>query len=237
MFSGVTDCYQPVERDLELTRRCLEVCLEYRNPASVISKHALVGRDIDLFVALAQEARFHLAVSLAWTDAEMARQIEPWAPSPERRLKTIELLAKAGVPVGVMAAPIIPGLNDSQLVGLLERAANAGATTAGWVLLRLPGAVAQVFPERLREAMPLAADKILHRIRETRGGKQLYKSEFHTRGRGEGPYADTIATIFDSTCKRLGLNRRAFEKERSELDDEPSTFRRPPKATAQLSLF
>lgn len=237
MFSGVTDCYQPIERDLEITRRCLEVCLEYRNPVSVISKHALVCRDIDLFVELAKQAKFHLAVSLAWTDPEMARQIEPWAPSPERRLKTIELLAKAGVPVGVMAAPIIPGLNDSQLVGLLQRAADAGATSAGWVLLRLPGAVAQVFPERLRQVMPLAADKVLHRIRETRGGKQLYKSEFHTRGRGEGAYADTISTIFESTCKRLGLNRREFDKERSDVDDRVTTFRRPPAKTAQLALF
>lgn len=208
MFSGVTDCYQPIERELELTRRCLEVCLEYRNPASVISKHALVERDIDLFQELARQARFGVSVSLAWTDADLARAIEPWAPSPERRLKVIEALARAGVPVGVMAAPIIPGVNDSQLVGLLERAAAAGATSAGWVLLRLPGAVKQVFEERVRGALPLAADKILHRIRETRGGGQLYNARFHTRGRGEGPYADMIATMFDTTVARLGLNRR-----------------------------
>jgi DNA repair photolyase len=125
MFSGVTDCYQPVERELELTRRCLEVCLEYRNPVSVISKHALVERDVELFLALAREARFGLMVSLAWTDPELARAIEPWAPSPERRLKVIESLAKAGVRVGVMAAPIIPGVNDSQLVGLLSTPAAA----------------------------------------------------------------------------------------------------------------
>jgi DNA repair photolyase len=230
MFSGVTDCYQPVERELELTRKCLEVCLEYRNPVSVISKSALVERDIDLFLALAKEARFHLSVSLAFTDNELSRQIEPWASSPDRRLKVIETMAKAGVPVGIMCAPIIPGVNDNQLVRLLERAADAGATWAGWTLLRLPGAVKQVFEERIRGVMPLAADKVLHRIRETRGGDRLNDARFGVRGRGEGPYAQMIASLFDTTIARLGLNND---------DDEstPSTFRRPPKPTKQLSLF
>jgi DNA repair photolyase len=234
MFSGVTDCYQPIEKELELTRRCLEVCLEYRNPVNVISKSALVERDVELFVALAREARFHLSVSLAFTDADTARAIEPWAPSPERRLKVIETMAKAGVPVGVMAAPIIPGVNDSQLVELLERAVGAGATWAGWVLLRLPGAVKQVFEERVRVALPLAGDKIMHRIRETRGGK-LYDSTFHTRGRGEGVYAQTIGALFEATCARLGLTKR--DREKDEEDDRTTTFRRPPKKTNQLSLF
>ena len=234
MFSGVTDCYQAIEKELELTRRCLEVCLEYRNPVNVISKSALVERDLDLFLALAKEARFHLAVSLAFTDAELARALEPWAPSPERRLKVIETMAKAGVPVGIMAAPIIPGVNDNRLVKLLERAADAGATWAGWSLLRLPGAVKQVFEERVRVALPLAADNILHRIRETRGGKKLYDSTFHVRGRGQGPYADMIASMFSTTVARLGLNRRDDE---GDLDEPPTTFRRPPKPTNQLSLF
>jgi DNA repair photolyase len=232
MFSGVTDCYQPVEKDLELTKRMLEVCLEYKNPVSVISKSALVERDLELFVALAKEARFHLSVSLAFTDNELARAIEPWAPSPDRRLKVIETLAKAGVPVGIMCAPIIPGVNDNQLVKLLERAASAGATEAGWVLLRLPGVVKQVFEDRIRVALPLAGDKILHRIRETRGGEKLYDARFHTRGRGQGPYADMIATMFETTVARLGLNARE-----SDGDDEPTTFRRPPKQTNQLTLF
>jgi DNA repair photolyase len=233
MFSGVTDCYQPTEKSLELTRRCLEVCLEYRNPVSVISKHALVERDIELFLALAKEARFGLAVSLAFTDNELSRQIEPWAASPDRRFRVIETMAKAGVPVGVMCAPIIPGVNDSQLVGVIERAAAAGAEWAAWTLLRLPGAVKEVFEDRIRVALPLAADKIMHRIRETRGGA-LYKAEFHTRGRGEGRYAETIAAVFDATCARLGLNRRERDKQEGE---EPTTFRRPPKPTNQLSLF
>jgi DNA repair photolyase len=234
MFSGVTDCYQPIEKELELTRKCLEVCLEYRNPVSVISKSALVERDIDLFLQLQEHARFHLSVSLAFTDNAMSRAIEPWAASPDRRFKVIETLAKAGVNVGVMLAPIIPGVNDSQMVELLERAAGVGATQAGWVLLRLPGAVKQVFEERTRAALPLAADKILHRIRSTRGGDKLYDSSFQTRGRGEGPYAHMLATMFDTTVARLGLNQRRRDKDE---DEAPTTFRRPPKPTKQLSLF
>jgi DNA repair photolyase len=237
MFSGVTDCYQPVERELELTRRCLEVCLEYRNPVSVISKSALVERDLDLFAALTEHARFSISVSLAFSDNATARAIEPWAPSPDRRFKLIETLAAAGLPVGVMCAPIIPGVNDSQMVSVLERAAAAGATWAGWVLLRLPGAVKQVFEDRVRAAMPLAADKILHRIRETRGGDKLYDARFGVRGRGEGVYADMIRTMFDTTVARLHLNERTRDGSMYDEADAPTTFRRPAPTTGQLSLF
>ncbi|MGE0550237.1 MAG: radical SAM protein [Kofleriaceae bacterium] len=230
MFSGVTDCYQAIERELELTRRCLEVCLEYRNPVSIISKSALVERDIDLFVELVRHARITVMVSLAFTNNQLSRSIEPWAASPDRRFNVIEALASAGVPVGVMCAPVIPGVNDSQLIGVLERAAEAGATIAGWSLLRLPGVVKDVFEQRIRVAMPLAADKVLHRIRQTRGGEKLYDARFHSRGRGEGPYADTIATLFDTTVARLGLNNR-------DSDAEPTTFCRPPPRSGQLSLF
>ncbi len=230
MFSGVTDCYQPIERDLTLTQQCLQVCLEYRNPVAIISKHALIERDVDLIAELAREAGAHVSVSLAWIDAELARAIEPWAPAPERRLKVIETLSKAGVKVGVMCAPIIPGLNDDQLVRVLEAARAAGATSAGWVLLRLPGAVKQVFEERLRAALPLAADKVLHRVRETRGGEQLYDPRFHVRGRGSGVYANTIAALFETTARRLGLNDRDADREMV------SRFQRPAKG-GQLSLF
>jgi DNA repair photolyase len=145
-------------------------------------------------------------------------------------LKVIETFAKAGVPVGVMIAPVIPGLNDDQLVKVMEAARAAGAQWAGWTLLRLPGAVKDVFSDRLRVSLPLAADKVLHRIRETRGGDKLYESAFHKRGRGEGVYAQTIASLFETTAKRLGFDRR-------EDVEVPSRFRRPPKPTNQLSLF
>jgi DNA repair photolyase len=232
MFSGVTDCYQPFEATLQLTRACLEVCLEYRNPVSVISKSALIERDIDLFAELAAVAGCHVTVSLAFNDAEAARAIEPWAPSPARRLKVIEAMARAGVPVGIMVAPIIPMLNDRDLPLLLERARDAGATSAGWTLLRLPGAVAPVFEERVREAMPLAATRIMNRIRETRSGR-IYDSRFHLRGRGEGPYAETIGALFAATMARLGLGGRHHDEE----DERPTTFRRPDRPKGpQLAL-
>jgi DNA repair photolyase len=229
MFSGVTDCYQAIERDLELTKQCLQVCLEYRNPVAIISKSALVERDVDLIAELAREAGAHLSVSLAWLDAELQRTIEPWAASPARRLKVIETFAKAGVPVGIMMAPIIPGLNDNQIVKLLEAAQSAGAQWAGWTLLRLPGVVKDVFEERLRVRLPLVADKVMHRVRETRGGDKLYDPRFGVRGRGVGVYAETIKALFDTTVARLGLNQRDY-------GDAPSRFRRPDRSK-QLSLF
>jgi DNA repair photolyase len=238
MFSGVTDCYQAIEAQLHLTRQMLEVCLEYRNPVSVISKSALVERDAELLAELAREAGAHVNVSLAWIDADDARAIEPWAPSPERRLKVIETLAKAGVPVGIMCAPIIPMLNDGQVPKLLERARDAGATWAGWTLLRLPGAVAQVFPERLRAAMPLSADRVLARIREARGGERMNDPEFHSRFRGQGGYAEMIATLFKTTAERLGLRPRGDRPDAETYEPEPeSRFRRPAPKTGQLSLF
>jgi DNA repair photolyase len=230
MFSGVTDCYQAIEKDLQLTKQCLEVCLEYRNPVSIITKSALVERDVDLIAELAREAGVTLNVSLAWTDAEMARTIEPWAASPERRLKVLERFAKAGVPVGIMMAPIIPGLNDSQMVRLLELARDAGAQWAGYSLLRLPGVVKEVFEDRLRVSLPLVADRVIHRVMETRGGEKLYDSQWGARHTGVGVYAQTIATMFEKTKQRLGLGNR-------EEPDPVSRFRRPEKPTKQLSLF
>jgi DNA repair photolyase len=229
MFSGVTDCYQAVEKELELTKRCLEVCLEYRNPVSIISKSALVERDVDLIAELAREAGAYLSVSLAWLDPELQRTIEPWAASPQRRLKVIETFAKAGVPVGIMVAPVIPGLNDNQLIKLLEAARSAGAQYAGWTLLRLPGVVKEVFEDRLRVRLPLVADKVMHLVRETRGGEKLYDSTYGVRGRGVGVYAETIKQVFDSTVKRLGFNE-------DDEPDPPSRFQRPNKSK-QLSLF
>jgi DNA repair photolyase len=204
VFSGVTDCYQPVEASYRLTRGCLQVCVDTANPAGFITKSPLIERDIDLLVALGQVASAHVTVSIPFWDPDKARIIEPYVATPMRRVHIIEKLARAGVSVGVNVAPVIPGLNDQDIPRVLAAAREAGATYAGFVLLRLPGSVKAVFEERLRAGLPLQADRILHRIRETRGG-DLYDPRFGIRGRGEGPYAQAIKTLFHATAARLGL--------------------------------
>lgn len=204
MFSGVTDCYQPLEASYRLTRGCLEVCAAAGNPIGIITKAPLVERDIDILLDIARVASVRVVVSIPFWDAEKARAIEPYVATPARRMRTIRALANAGISVGVNVAPIIPGLNDAEIPHVLGAARDAGATSAGCVLLRLPGPVAQVFEERLRVAMPLAVDRVLHQIRETRGGA-LYDPRFGVRGRGEGAYADTIRALFVATARRLGL--------------------------------
>jgi DNA repair photolyase len=229
VFSGVTDCYQPLEASYRLTRACLEVCAEYRNPVGIITKAPLIERDLDVLATLHREAQVKVRISIPLWDQERARAIEPGVATPKRRLLTIERLAKAGIPVGINVAPIIPGLDDD--VGRLLRAAReAGATSAGYVLLRLPGSVKDVFEARLKAALPLSAEKVLHRIRETRGGA-LYDLRFGVRGRGEGNYAQALATLFTTTCRSLGLSV-GFPG-----TPGPSTFRRPEKPVPQLSLF
>lgn len=228
VFSGVTDCYQPLEASYRVTRGCLEVCAEYRNPAGVISKAPLVERDIDVMQELTRVAGFGIMVSIPFWNEAHARAIEPMVTTPARRIRTIERLAQAGIEVGVMVAPIIPGLNDEDMVEVMRRAADAGATRAGMVLLRLPGAVKDVFELRVRAALPLRADRIVRRIKETRGGK-MYDPSFGVRGRGEGPYAETIGALFEKTAERLGLRAREMGEE-----PEPTTFRRP---RGQIELF
>jgi DNA repair photolyase len=200
VFSGVTDCYQPLEASYRLTRGCLQVCAAFGNPAAVITKAPLVERDAELLAAL----RAHVTVSIPFWDAEKARAIEPYVATPQRRMRTVEVLARQGISVGVNVAPVIPGLNDQDIPAILTAARDAGACRAGFVLLRLPGSVKQVFEERLRANLPLQADRVLHRIRETRGGK-LYDPRFGVRGRGEGAYATSIQTLFETTARRLGL--------------------------------
>jgi DNA repair photolyase len=204
VFSGVTDCYQPLEASYRLTRRCLEVCAEFANPAGIITKAPLIERDIDVLQALAAAASVSVTVSIPFWDPAKARAIEPFVATPQRRLRTITALASRGLAVGVNVAPVIPGLNDQDIPTILTAARDAGASRAGFVLLRLPGSVKQVFEERLRAGLPLVADRVLHRIRETRGG-QLYDSRFGVRGRGEGVYSSTIQTLFLTTARRLGL--------------------------------
>jgi DNA repair photolyase len=232
VFSGVTDCYQPLEASLRLTRGCLEVCAEYRNPIGIITKAPLIERDIDVLQELTRNARAHVNISIPFWNQEHARAIEPGVATPRRRLQAVEKLAKAGIEVGVMVAPIIPGLSEDSIAEVLKAASEAGAKSAGYVLLRLPGSVKEVFEQRVKAALPLRAEKILHRIRETRGGA-LYDSRFKIRGRGEGAYAEAIASMFESTARRFGL----LEEECEETKEELSTFKRPTKPTPQLSLF
>ncbi len=159
-----------------------------------------------MLLQLARVASVFVTISIPFWDPERARAIEPYVPTPARRLRVIETLARAGLAVGVNVAPIIPGLNDQDIPKILAAARDAGATRAGCVLVRLPGSVKQVFEQRLRDALPLVADRVLHRIRETRGG-QLYDPRFGVRGRGEGVYADAIERLFDTTAARLGFER------------------------------
>ena len=255
VFSGVTDCYQPLEASYRLTRQCLQVCARYRNPVGLITKSPLIERDVDVLLELQATARVGVSISIPFFDPVKARAIEPWVATPARRLRTIETLSKAGLKVGVMTAPIIPGLSDEEMPRILEAARDAGAVHAGWVLLRLPGSVASVFEQRVRAAFPDRVDKIMSRVVESRGGHdddgaaRLYDPRFGKRQTGEGPYAQMIGALFTSTAKRLGLNARSKDGQEQSVvagqdrahdgtlwSREPSTFLRPDKSP-QLKLF
>lgn len=227
VFSGNTDCYQPLEASYRLTRALLETCVAYRQPVGIITKAALIERDVDVLTALARVTRVRVFVSLAFARSDTARAMEPSTPSPKRRLATVRRLSAAGIDVGVAVAPIIPGLNDEELPELLEAAASAGARRAFRVMLRLPGPVVQVFEDRLRETLPMRADKVLNAIREARGGA-LNVAEFGKRMKGEGERWRATAQLFDATCQRVGLAYGPGEPPLS------TSFRRP---TAQLGLF
>jgi DNA repair photolyase len=206
-MSGVTDCYQPAERHLRITRACLEVFAEFRHPVSIVTKNFLVTRDIDLLKELATYDAAHVFISITTLNADLAAKMEPRASRPSHRLRAIEMLAKAGVPVGVMTAPIIPGLNDREIPAVLESARAAGATEAGYTMLRLPYGVKDVFTEWLKANFPEKLERILGGIRDVRGGK-LNVSDFATRMRGEGPYAEQIRQMFHVFRERLGFNAK-----------------------------
>lgn len=232
VFSGVTDCYQPLEASYRLTRGCLEVCAEYKNPVGIITKAPLIERDIELLIELKRRAEVSVTLSVPFWDQEKARAIEPFVATPHRRIRTIEKLAAAGIDVGVNVAPMIPGLTDEDVPRVLEAAAAAGATHAGFVFLRLPGSAKQVFEERIRAAMPLRAERILARVRDGRNGK-MYDSRWGKRQEGEGQYAESVRALFDATCKRLGLNKRIVPHE----SPRGPTFERPARAGQQLKLL
>ncbi len=227
-FSGVTDCYQPLEASYELTRACLEACDEFRHPVGIITKSALVRRDTELLARMAGRGGAHVSVSIPFADPADARALEPWASAPAARFETLRRLSEAGVPTGVAVAPVIPGLNDSSVAEILERARAAGATRAFAMLLRLPSEVAPVFEERLRATHPLRADKVLSALREMHGGV-LNDSRFGERMRGAGERWRAIEQLFELQCRRLGLESRG--ERLASLEPQ-----RPPRAS-QGELF
>jgi DNA repair photolyase len=226
-ISGVTDAYQPVERRLMLTRRCLEVLAEFRNPVVIITKNELVTRDIDLLSQLAEVNAAFVFVSVTSLDGDLARDLEPRASGPARRLAAIEALSSAGIPAGALIAPVIPGLTDHELPAIIRAVANAGARVAGYVPLRLPYAVAPLFEEWLEQRRPGQKEKIVHRIHAIRGGR-MNDPNFGSRMRGEGPIAAQISSLFEISCRKAGLNTS-----RPKLS--ASAFRNP--QNRQMKLF
>ena len=201
-----TDPYQPVERELKVTRSILKVLSEFNNPVGIVTKSHLVTRDIDILADMARRNLAEVFLSVTTLDKDLARDMEPRASAPYRRLDAIRKLADAGVPVGVMTAPMIPGLNDHEMEQILEKATEAGATRAGFTVLRLPLEIKDLFDEWLRAHRPDRADRVLSLIRQMRGGA-LYQAEFGLRMKGEGPIAELLSARFGAAVKRLGLNK------------------------------
>jgi DNA repair photolyase len=226
-ISGVTDCYQPIERKLQLTRRCLEVLAEFRNPVIIVTKNQLVTRDIDILKELASVDAAAVCVSVTTLDAELARVMEPRTSTPANRLEAIQALAEAGVPVRVLVAPTIPGLTDHEMPSIIQAAAKAGAGNAGYVVVRLPHGVKELFEHWLEDHFPDRKKKVLNRIRDMRGGK-LNDPNFGSRMSGEGVFAEQIRSMFKLACRRAGI-------EGSGPALSTAAFRRP--APPQLSLF
>jgi DNA repair photolyase len=229
-LSGVTDPYQPVERRLRLTRRCLEVLRDFRNPVGIVTKSHLVTRDADVLGELAEHGAAMVFLSITTLDERLQRALEPRAAAPRRRLAALAALSAAGIPVGVMVAPVVPGLTDHELPRILEAAAGAGARSAGFVPLRLPHGVKELFEAWLEAHVPERKEKVLNRVREMRGGK-LNDSRFGTRMRGEGVYADQLRALFHAVCRKTGLNRE-------EVRLSTAAFQRPPaEGKGQMDLF
>ncbi|OGX31902.1 MAG: radical SAM protein [Omnitrophica WOR_2 bacterium RIFCSPHIGHO2_01_FULL_48_9] len=207
VMSGVTDCYQPIERKLQITRRCLEVLGEFRNPVGIITKNHLVTRDIDILKPMTQYQGVVVNVSITSLDAKLARVMEPRASTPENRLQAIRELTQAGIPVNVMLAPIIPGLNEHEIPALLKKCVAAGAQSAAYVVVRLPYAVKDLFAQWLGQHYPDRKEKVLNRIRALRGGK-LNDPRFGERMGGQGIFAEQIDALFQAGCKKIGFNPR-----------------------------
>jgi DNA repair photolyase len=229
-FSGVTDCYQPAEKEFRLTRACLEVALEARQPMTLITKNALVTRDLDVLSEMAARNLVRVALSVTSMRQELTRIMEPRTSAPQARIAAIKTLTAAGVPTFLMTAPIIPGLNDSEVPGILKAGSEAGAQGASYVLLRLPTTVREVFFEWLERQLPDQAEKVKNRVRATREGRDN-SAEFGKRMRGTGLIADQIAQTFKVFAAKYGLDNSKL----TPLDC--SQFRPPKSASGQMSLF
>jgi DNA repair photolyase len=226
-ISGVTDAYQPVERTLQLTRRCLQVLAEFRNPCGLITKNALITRDLDLLRDMNEWGGCVAILSVTSLDNDVQRVMEPRTSSPRRRLEAVEAFAKAGIPVGIMIAPVVPALTDHEMPRILKSAASAGAQFAGYVPLRLPFAVKDLFTDWLDRHFPDRKEKILNRIRDLRGGK-LNDANFNTRMTGSGVWAEQFKTMFDVAKRASGM--------RGEYPSLSTTHFRPP-AGPQMTLW
>jgi DNA repair photolyase len=224
-----TDPYQPIEKTRRIMRSVLKVLAEFQHPVGIVTKGTLIRRDIDLIAPMAAQGLAGVGISITTLSSQLSRAMEPRVPGPAQRLRLIEELSRAGVPVRVMVSPIVPGLTDAEVESILQAAANAGAKAASYILLRLPGEVAELFWEWLAEAYPDRVTRVKRKMREMRGGED-YDPSFGTRMTGEGPQAELLAKRFELACKRLGLVDK-LPKLRTDL------FRVPPKPGDQLSLF
>jgi DNA repair photolyase len=209
MMSGNTDCYQPAEARFQLTRKCLQVFAEFKNPVSLITKNALIVRDLDIFTELSTNNLVHACLSITSLDQDLQRVLEPRTSVPKARLQAVETLAKAGIPVSVNIAPIIPGLNDHEVPAIMKAAKDHGAESIGYTPLRLPYSVSQIFTEWLEKNRPLAKEKVLHLIRDIRGGK-LNDANFVSRMQGQGAHAENIKKMVRLFREKYGLNERDF---------------------------
>lgn len=227
--SGVTDAYQPIERKLQITRRCIEVCAQYYNPICIITKSDLVLRDIDLLKTLAERECVSVAISVTTLDRDLSMKLEPRACVPSRRLAAIERLSAAGIPVCVLVAPVIPGLNEHEIPEIIQSAAAAGARNAGYVILRLPHGLKDLFAQWLADHAPLRRDKVLHQLASMRDG-QLNQTAFGDRMRGTGALAQNVRALFELACRRAGVAPR-------HATVSTSHFRRPRPSTGQLTFF
>jgi DNA repair photolyase len=225
VISGNTDAYQPIERKLQLTRHCLEVCLKFGNPVGIITKNYLVTRDLDILGRLAERNLVHVTMSITSLRDDVINVMEPRTSRPARRLDAIAKLTEAGISVGVNAAPIIPGLTDEELAPILKAAAERGARSAGYIVVRLPGPVQELFVDWIKREFPDRAEKVLRRIKSMRDGR-LSDPRFGSRMRGEGEWADMLEKVFRMSCRRYGLNSKP------ELSTEH--FQRPGE---QMGLF